>query len=128
MTNEEIAAVLRSIADSLEPGPAHGGRMSYARDWLRGLANKLLLPPPPDDARDSPIDDLWLSSRALRVLKAFDILTIRQAMEMTDEELMRLPEFGVKSLHDVRVSIKRWCDEQTRENDSAPVQEGRIEK
>ena len=128
MTNEEIAAVLRSIADSLEPGPAHGSRMSYARDWLRGLANKLLLPPPPDDARDSSIDDLWLSPRAHRVLKAFDILTIRQAMEMTDGELLRLPEFGVKSLHDVRVSIKRWCDEQTRADGAAPVQEGRIEE
>jgi hypothetical protein len=114
VTNEEIAKRLRSIADSIEPGPAHGSRMSDARYRLRELAMELDKPPLPPipEGLDASIDDLWcLGPRAYKALKNYDVLTIRQAMEMTDGQLLRLPGFGVKSLHDLRVSITIWCEE-----------------
>lgn len=54
------------------------------------------------------IDELDLSTRALRCLMSTDIRTIEQLAEVPDDDLLRIRNFGPKSLREVRDKIHAY--------------------
>ena len=52
------------------------------------------------------IDELELSARSANCLKAAKIATIGQLVAMTEEELMDLPNFGKKSLEEIKALLE----------------------
>lgn len=56
----------------------------------------------------TPIDELLLNERPRRALKNDDINTIEQLRRVSDAELMQMPNFGKKSLQEVKEELARW--------------------
>lgn len=52
------------------------------------------------------IDELELSARSANCLKAAKVTTIGQLVSMTEEEMMDLPNFGKKSLEEIKVLLE----------------------
>ncbi len=55
---------------------------------------------------DVPLDALNLSTRLANCLKSEDCLTVGDAMKLTDQELRRVPNFGVTSLRELRKCLE----------------------
>ena len=49
----------------------------------------------------------WLGARVRRVLRNSGYKTVEQAAQASDRDLMLVPEFGLKSLHDFRKAIAK---------------------
>ena len=54
---------------------------------------------------DKKVDELELSIRAMNALKTNDINTVKDIVIRQESELLRLPNFGRKSLNDVRFAL-----------------------
>lgn len=52
--------------------------------------------------REHPIDEVSLTARTKKTLKCEGILSVGQVMNMTDVELLRLPNVGRKMLSELR--------------------------
>lgn len=61
-----------------------------------------------DDILDKSIDELGLSVRSLNCLKRAGKKTLRSLCESDENELMKLKNFGQKSLDEVRVILDRY--------------------
>lgn len=59
----------------------------------------------------NPVNDLGLSVRCYNCLRNEGILTIEYAEKVSDATLLRIPNFGRKSLAELRAEIKRWRSE-----------------
>jgi DNA-directed RNA polymerase alpha subunit len=61
---------------------------------------------------DVTLDRLEISVRASNCLKLADAKTVGEVRAMSDGQLLRLPNFGRKSLKEVRDAIenKQWCE------------------
>ncbi|MCL6471708.1 MAG: DNA-directed RNA polymerase subunit alpha [Firmicutes bacterium] len=55
-----------------------------------------------DKALDSPIEDLELSVRSYNCLKREGINTVQQLVEQTESDLMKIRNFGAKSIEEVK--------------------------
>lgn len=55
--------------------------------------------------RQPPIEELGLSSRTLNTLKRAHIYKAGEALEMSDEELLRIRNFGEKSLAELKEKL-----------------------
>ena len=61
-----------------------------------------------DDILDKYIDDLGMSVRSLNCLKRAGKKTLRDLCESEEQELMKLKNFGQKSLEEVRVILNKY--------------------
>lgn len=59
-----------------------------------------------DEMLDRPITDYALSVRALNCLKAADINTLRELVRLTEMDLLKLRNFGKKSISELSDFIK----------------------
>jgi DNA-directed RNA polymerase subunit alpha len=71
--------------------------------WDKPVEIKLV--PPQPSWRDRDLDDLELSNRPYNVLKMSKYVTAGAIADATDAELLRLANFGRRSLNEVRVVI-----------------------
>ena len=55
---------------------------------------------------DAPIEELNLTTRSLNCLLAENVKSIRDLLTCTETQLLRMPEFGVKSLEDVQRELR----------------------
>jgi DNA-directed RNA polymerase subunit alpha len=62
----------------------------------------------PSAALDMNIEDLEFSSRSLNCLKSAGIKTVRELVACSEEELMKLKNFGAKSLTEVRSKLSEY--------------------
>jgi len=60
--------------------------------------------------RATNLDELGLSNRAINMLKSYDI-DIHKLRTMTEVDLLRLPNIGHGTLHDIRAAL--YKDNQT---------------
>jgi DNA-directed RNA polymerase alpha subunit len=123
MTNDEIAARLRQIADDLKSGPAPLGRMAAARAELALLAYELTAKPPPADPLDGRVDELEISPRAFNCLRNEGVETIRQVVAMSDFELLRMWGFGRHSLADLKLGLKEYLEKTANRPGFGPLTE-----
>jgi DNA-directed RNA polymerase subunit alpha len=54
---------------------------------------------------DTEVQELWLSVRASNAIMREGFKTVREIYSKTDEELLRIPNFGRKSLAEIRSLI-----------------------
>ena len=54
-----------------------------------------------------PIDDLILSKRTINILKAQEIHTIRQLANQREVDLLKIPNFGWRSLVEVKEALSK---------------------
>ena len=65
---------------------------------------------------DGSIDELDLSVRSINVLRTAQIATIAQIDAMSDQELLRLPNCGRRSLAEIREAVKRAQAKQKKKS------------
>lgn len=87
-----------------------GDLLCVIRDELYKLnaAAQPVFPPLPvywDELSRTSIDELELSTRSHRALWNDSIETIRQLVDKPEAELLRVPNFGKKSLREVREAL-----------------------
>lgn len=56
---------------------------------------------------DKDIEELELHTRSFNRLKSSSILSIGQLCEMTENELLRIPNMGRHSLHDIKIELEK---------------------
>ena len=69
----------------------------------RGLVGTPALPP---NMLDMPIEDLDLPMRAYNSLKRNNIVKVGQLLQLTDEDLLRMRNFGKKSLDEMKERLR----------------------
>jgi DNA-directed RNA polymerase subunit alpha len=69
----------------------------------RGMAGAPALPP---NMLDMPIEDLDLPMRAYNSLKRNNIVKVGQLLQLTDEDLLRMRNFGKKSLDEMKERLR----------------------
>jgi DNA-directed RNA polymerase subunit alpha len=84
---------LRLFTDLKKPGP---------RPFERSRPGASLLPP---QLYETPIEELGLSVRTYNALKRAQITKVGQVVEMSDEDLMAVRNFGRKSLDELRQKL-----------------------
>jgi len=57
---------------------------------------------------DRPLEDLELSGRTLNTLRASGMQTIRELVARSEQDLLRMPNFGKKSLDEIQQSLERF--------------------
>lgn len=57
---------------------------------------------------ESPIEELLLSTRAYNALMRWGIKTIEQLINYTDQDLLKIRNFGIKSLEEVSIKLQRY--------------------
>ena len=57
---------------------------------------------------DSPIEDLNLSARTERILRAANVITLRQLTELSTSDLLRIHSFGHRPLREIRKQLARY--------------------
>jgi len=77
------------------------GKQLLAGD--RAMAGTPALPP---NMLDMPIEDLDLPMRAYNSLKRNNIVKVGQLMQLTDEDLLRMRNFGKKSLDEMKERLR----------------------
>jgi len=82
------------FADLAEPG---------RRNEKPGIAPGVI----PPGARDMPIEQLDLSQRTFNCLKRSQITKVGQVLQMSEDELLALRNFGQKSLEELRGKLKQ---------------------
>jgi hypothetical protein len=55
-----------------------------------------------------PIDDLKLSYRCLKSLKAENIFRTGDLVELTETELLQVPKLGLKALIEIKAALASW--------------------
>ena len=75
---------------------------TYDEHWCGQLKEKA--------PRATNLDELGLSNRAINMLKSYDI-DIHKLRTMTEVDLLRLPNIGHGTLHDIRAAL--YKDNQT---------------
>ena len=63
---------------------------------------------------DAQVEELALTTRAYRCIVRGKIKSIAQLASLTDEQLLRLPNFGTKSLAEVKRALASWMENQPR--------------
>lgn len=78
-------------------------QMLAAMDRLQEMATWQLVPPVSGDAWQliRPIASLGLTNRTLRALQAENLSTLGDLVSMPQAHLLRIPNFGRKSLHEI---------------------------
>ena len=61
----------------------------------------------PDNVYQTPIARLGLSPRTLDCLISVDVTKVGEVLEMSDEDLLKLRNFGEKSLEELR---RKWTE------------------
>lgn len=82
-----------------------------------------VFPPLPvywDEFSRTSIDELELSARAHRALWNDSIETIRQLVDKPEAELLRIPNFGKKSLREVREALDAYRSRRREVNGNWP--------
>lgn len=86
---------------SLFAGISQEGVGHLRRDLLRGSHGDLQTP-------DARIEELDFSMRTYNCLKKDNILTIRDLMALTEEQMLKIRNFGSKSLNEVREKLAQY--------------------
>ena len=86
------------------PTPARCRRYR-ARCMLMSETLKLMLV---DDVLDMPLDSVEMSARLRNTLSNDDMKTLRDVMQHTERELMRIPNFGIVSLRDLVQTLAHY--------------------
>ena len=73
-----------------------------------------------DDEPSTPLEDLQLSERTYNALKRAMINTVERLREMTDEELFKVRNLGMKSLREIRQKLKEFDHPGEPEASSEP--------
>jgi DNA-directed RNA polymerase alpha subunit len=102
-----------------------GDLLCHIRDELYKLnaAAQPVFPPLPvywDELSRTSIDELELSTRSHRALWNDSIETIRQLVDKPEEELLRIPNFGKKSLREVREALDAFRSRRREVNGNWP--------
>ncbi|MBU0687140.1 MAG: DNA-directed RNA polymerase subunit alpha [Candidatus Margulisbacteria bacterium] len=61
-----------------------------------------------ESAMDMTIEDLELSARSYNCLKSANIKTVREVVKYSEEDLMNLKNFGLKSLNEIREKLSEY--------------------
>ena len=101
---EAYEKAMRAAYDMLTDGknPDNGWAQGLAADVLE----KALWPQDDVPVRRFRLDSMFLSVRADRCLREAGLEYVGQVMDMTDSELMKVRQFGRKSLTEVREAIR----------------------
>ena len=83
--------------------PVHHGRQADARRRRARLAGAPTLPP---NMLDMPIEELDLPMRAYNSLKRNNIVKVGQLLQLQDEDLLRMRNFGKKSLDEMKERLR----------------------
>ena len=67
----------------------------------------LLVISAPDNIYQTPIVRLGLSPRTLDCLISVDVTKVGEVLEMSDEDLLKIRNFGEKSLEELR---RKWAE------------------
>lgn len=102
---------LKSLENSFKN--ARGGFQGKFQEFLLACDDKHLPPdaswdrdaPDADMAGNRPLSDIEMSVRPSNILKKVGILTVDQLARCTSSELMRLEDFGQKSLDEIRAIL-----------------------
>lgn len=102
LTDEEISgAIENALEDYFDgrvwpPAAAYQRRLEARERYREAYDPKVA----PETARQ-PIEDLNLSTRQIKILKRAGLNMIGDLLKQAEDDLMALPNFGVKSLNDV---------------------------
>jgi DNA-directed RNA polymerase alpha subunit len=72
---------------------------------VREVTEGPMLAPTPELPDDTPIERVLFSTRIQNALRAADLKTVGEVREISDETLIRLPDFGKGSLSDLRKKL-----------------------
>jgi DNA-directed RNA polymerase alpha subunit len=72
---------------------------------IREVADGPMIAPTPELPDDTPIKRVLFSTRIQNALRAADLKTVGEVREISDETLIRLPDFGKGSLSDLRKKL-----------------------
>jgi DNA-directed RNA polymerase alpha subunit len=72
---------------------------------IREVAEGPMIAPTPELPDDTPIERVLFSTRIQNALRAADLKTVGEVREISDETLIRLPDFGKGSLSDLRKKL-----------------------
>ena len=61
-----------------------------------------------DDVLDMPLDSVEMSARLRNTLSNDDMKTLRDVMQHTERELMRIPNFGIVSLRELVQTLAHY--------------------
>src|SRR5258708_29109880 len=95
-----------AIADHEPQTAFHENRERLRKERLvREATEGPMLAPTPELPDDTPIQRVLFSTRIQNALRAADLKTVGEVREISDETLISLPDFGKRSLFDLRKKL-----------------------